>query len=231
MTSHVRWLPGAAWLVLVPLLWLAASAEATVTQIDFPFDSVPTGFNFPGSVSVTSEGLTITLAPDGTDSGFVDVLNSAGPGEADIMGQRSLFVRLSDFSRTVARFTFSQPVSEIDFGYYDQGGDDDGDVIIKAYDPSGNLLDTFVDPYGTAFGGTSGLLPFTGATSFTLETTGSGNPNSLGWSVRSVIPVPEPSPALLLASGLVVMAVGRGATGRCSSQRRLTSSGFPPPRP
>jgi hypothetical protein len=187
-----------------------ASAECAV--ITFPFDSVPTGLYFPGSVSTSIEDLTITVSPNGVNDGFVDVYAANDPAEVAIMGNRRLATNLSNitYSPTPARFTFSLPINRVDFGFYDNGGDDDGDVLVNAYSSSDMLLAGFVFPYGTAFGGTSGLLSVpTGTRYFTLSTTGVGNSNSMEYSLRSVEVVPEPSSLLLLIISSLIIATRR----------------------
>lgn len=170
----------------------------------YPLDQASTGRG--SSLSVNLPGLDIGISATSDQASVVSIDKPVLTGASQWLGAMGVNAQIdSNWYRALpVKFDFSRPVTSIKFAYFDQGGDDDGNVIIKAFDASGAQMREFVRPYGTAFGSDSGDLLLDGASAFTLETTGAGNINSLSWSIASVTVrgVPEPGTLLLQAMGL-----------------------------
>ncbi len=197
MPSQIR---RPALLCAAGLACLVSSAAAD----SFNFDNVTPGF-YQSSLSVTDNGLTLTVTPEGNPSGFVDIAGSGVPllGSLSAIGSNTNPLLVGEF--TPLRFTFSSPVDAITFAFGDAGGDDDSPVTIQAFDALNNPLGTLTTDYPAGFADGKTLSGSFGDASYFLLSSGttSGNANSIFWEVPSVTPsaVPEPTTFALLGCG------------------------------
>jgi hypothetical protein len=179
-----------------PITIAAALLTAAVANaIDFNFETTTLGF-YPGSLSVSSSGLTLTITPEGFPNAFVAVDNLSVPpllGTRSVIGSQVNPLQSNEF--TPLRFAFSTPVSSATFLFGDNGGDTDSPVLISAYDGGGNLLSTLNETYDAGVDtGKAATWSGTGASYFILSSLPADNPNSIYWEAQDVVPnnsVPE----------------------------------------
>jgi hypothetical protein len=211
--------------VAAGLVGLAAQFPVRTQAQAFLFETTPAG-DYPGSLMVSSGSQTLTVTPEGFPSGSVTVLLRASPLNQGVTGNQGSTPVFGSFAPL--RFTFSQPIGSITFGFEDAvpgsapgtgGGDIDGSVTIQGYDSANNLLGTLFYNNPTYDGGTYETLGgnFSGASYFIASTASSpGNPNSLVYEIVDSTVVPEPSSlALLFCCG--------AACGALALRRRFAS--------
>jgi hypothetical protein len=195
---------------IIPFLTLLASVStAGAGQINYPLNALEPRFLATLGTSVQSvlPGITTTVSAAYLQTANIFVHERS----SDLLGKRvvgTLDPTVTGYRAVPIRFSFSVPIVSANFSYYDYGGDDDGNVIIAAYDASSTFLGSTSHAYGTSYGGSSGDIQYANASYFILSTTGAGNPNSLEWSILSVTAVtavPEPSAAALFAGGLLLL--------------------------
>ena len=103
-------------------------------------------------------------------------------------------------------WTFSEALSNVTFAYGDNGGDDDGNVTISAYDAFNNLLGSQTKNYGTSGSGDTMTFSFADMVSFTCVSGGPA-PGSLFWEVSgSTVAAPEPVSVVALGFGVLLLA-------------------------
>lgn len=192
------------------LLVVASTAPGRplVAATAFDFEDTAPGFYNP-SLSVTEDGLTLTITTEGFPGGFVAVDNQFVPPElglVSVIGTQQ--AELSSGSFAPLRFSFSELVGDITFLVGDGGGDNDAPAFIRGYDDSDNLLGTLT--IDSPWDGTPMSLAgsFAGARYFLLESFGNqSNDHSIFWEISSVErfngAIPEPSSLALAASGLL----------------------------
>jgi hypothetical protein len=185
---------------------------ASIKAASFDFESTATGY-YPGSLTVTESGLTLTITPEGFPNGFVAISPGAPvTPPPPLLGSRAVIgTQVNPVSQdsqfAPLRFTFSSPVTSATFRFGDIGGDTDSPVKILAYDAGGTLLSTITDTYGFGVAtGKSDIWSGPGAASyFILTSQPDVNPNSIYWEVLDVAAVPENFPTGL---GLFVASAG-----------------------
>ena|SRR5579863_3832112 len=187
---------------------------ATVVALSLPAFGLSQAFNWDDQTAGTYAGpYTMT---EGGNSVTVNALGAANPLIVIANPGVALLGTLSGaaFDGTVAYgsnadqiWTFSKALSSVTFDYGDNGGDDDGNVTISAYDASDTLLGSQTKNYGTSGLGDSMTFNFNGMVSFTCESGGAA-PGSLFWEVSSST-VAAPEPLSIAALGFGVLALVR----------------------
>lgn len=185
-------------------LLLASTPVAAATS----FDMEGSFGTFPGSLTLVDGSLTLTVTPDGLPNGSIFGLPSGVP----LLGI-GIIAGVNTFGPYVPlRFTFDRDIESITFDFGDAGGDNDGTVLITAFDAGGVTLGTASDTY-PAFdaAGRSLTLDFTGARYFIARSSG-GDPtreNSLFYQISAAsaagAAVPEASTWAMMVAGFGLM--------------------------
>ena len=179
---------------------LASAASATA----FDFESVSFGLYSP--LSLSADGLGLTVTTEGYAQGFVHVRspNVPGMGQVAVLGTKTAALNVGNFAPL--RFAFDHQISSITFSFGDGGGDSDSPVLVEAYASGGAFLGSATTGYGPNFGSLKSLtLAYAGASYFIASSgTDSGNDNSLYWDVSNVVSssaVPEPASWAMMLGG------------------------------
>lgn len=176
-------------LIMLTMVMVPAATMATL----FDFNTAGTGVW--GGVVQTVDGITATATGVG---GNITVMN--WNGSPVVAGGQSP-------NWLATRVDFSFGMSSVSAFFGDNGADDDGNVVLTAYDALNNMVDQQSFAYGTQSGWAS-LTVVGGNIAYVIgSTTSTSNPNSVVWDNFSAQPVPEP--ATIAALGLGAAALMR----------------------
>jgi hypothetical protein len=192
-------------LITILALTLAIAGGAFAQSFDFESTAIA---NHPGSFQVTSGGQVLTITPVGYPNGSISVTNEAvgtivGIG---VIANQGSYMQYDNFCPM--KLAFANPLASITLRYGDIGGDSDSPVVVKAYDPTDNLLGTFTDTYPAGFAAGKSMTISLSNMSYFILSSGPDpdNADSLVWDVADSqtcnTEVPEPMAVVLTCMGL-----------------------------